>query len=109
MAKRLFQSCLLALVVCGSSFYLAYFAGLIYAAATGPANPANSTGLQWNLRHFALPASLGLGLLTFFFAFRHLMRKGAEPQFRPRIQLDSPGPEKPHKGESRHHSQRDSR
>jgi TRAP-type C4-dicarboxylate transport system permease small subunit len=70
MLKRLFLSCFLALAVCGVSFYLAYFAGLIYSALTGPANPANDPGLQAALRHLAVPFSLALGCLAFLLAFR---------------------------------------
>jgi hypothetical protein len=70
MAKRLMLSCLLAFVICGISFYLAYFAGLIYAAATGPLNPANTPHLEGGLRHVALPISLALGATAFVLAFR---------------------------------------
>jgi hypothetical protein len=76
MAKRVFLSCFLALVACGLSFYLTYFGGLIYAAATAPLNPANDLGLQWTLRHIALPVSLVLGLLTFVVAFRRFAAMG---------------------------------
>jgi len=70
MAKRVFLSCFLALVACGMCFYVAYFAGLLYAAVTAPMNPPNDPGLQWALRHVALPASLLLGIVVFRFAFR---------------------------------------
>jgi hypothetical protein len=70
MAKRVFLSCFLALVACGLSFYVAYFTGLMYAAATGPLNPPNDSGLQWALRHVALPISLVVGAVVFRFAFR---------------------------------------
>jgi hypothetical protein len=71
MLKRLLLSAFLALAVCGVSFYLAFFAGLIYTAVLGPAQPANDAGLQVTLRHLALPVSLLLGCLSFFIAFRH--------------------------------------
>jgi type III secretory pathway component EscS len=67
MAKRLFLSCFLALVVCGLSFYLASFAGGMYGNAVGS---LNDSSLQWALRHVALPASLALGAVVFGFAFR---------------------------------------
>jgi predicted MFS family arabinose efflux permease len=67
MAKRVFLSCFLALVVCGLSFYLASFAGVMYTNAVGP---LDDSSLQWALRHVALPASLALGALVFGFAFR---------------------------------------
>ena len=68
MAKRLALASLFALVACGVSFYLAYFAALIYHAVSGPLNPANARPLQAFLRHVALPASLALAAMTFMLA-----------------------------------------
>jgi hypothetical protein len=70
MAKRVFLSCFLALVACGVFFYLVCFAGLMYTDVIGPLNPPNDSGLQWVLRHVALPVSIVLGALVFRFAFR---------------------------------------
>jgi hypothetical protein len=71
MLARLLSSFFVALVSCGLVFYLIYFAGMIYAAATGPLNPANSPGLQWALRHFAAPISITTGVIVFWIAFSH--------------------------------------
>jgi len=79
MLKRLFLSCFLALAVCGLSFYLAFFAGLIYSTITGPPNPANDPGLQLALRHVALPVSLVLGCLSFLLAFRRFGKTPHRP------------------------------
>jgi TRAP-type C4-dicarboxylate transport system permease small subunit len=76
MSKRLLLSLLFALVVCGVSFYLAYFVGLIYLTASGPLNPANAPGFQAALRHVALPVSIGLGAAVFVLA---LWRLGKRP------------------------------
>jgi len=70
MAKRVFLSCFLALVACGIFFYVICFAGVMYTEITGPLNQPNDTGLQWVLRHLALPASILLGAVVFRFAFR---------------------------------------
>jgi hypothetical protein len=75
MLKRVLFSSFLALVICGISFYLAYFVGLIYSAATGPLNPANTQSFQAALRHIALPICIGLGIATFIIAFRGLCRR----------------------------------
>jgi hypothetical protein len=75
MSRRILLSCFVALVSCGLCFYLIDFAGLIYAAATGPLNPANTPGLQWTLRHLAAPASLTVGVIVFWIAFSRLGRK----------------------------------
>jgi TRAP-type C4-dicarboxylate transport system permease small subunit len=79
--KRYIICAFFALVVCGVSFYLAYFIGLIYSAATGPLNPANSSALQATLRQFALPISLGLAIVTFVVA---LFRSGKQSPPSPR-------------------------
>ncbi len=50
MLKRLMLSGCFAVVVCGLSFYVAYFVGVLYAVATGPLNPANASGLPAGLR-----------------------------------------------------------
>ena len=71
MAKRIARACLFALVVCGVSFYFAYFAALIHHSASGPLNPATARPLQGFLRHVALPASLALAAMTFVLALRH--------------------------------------
>ena len=69
MARRLLLSCCLGMVTCGLCFYLFNFLWLIYASATGQLNPTNSPGVQLALRHYALPASLALGLIVFWAAF----------------------------------------
>jgi TRAP-type C4-dicarboxylate transport system permease small subunit len=79
MLKRLFLSCFLALAVCGLSFYLAFFAGLIVRTLSGPANPANDPGLQMGLRHLALPLSVGLGCLSFLLAFHRFGKAPRRP------------------------------
>jgi hypothetical protein len=79
MAKRLFLSCFLGFVICGLSFYVAYFAGLIYTAATGPLNPANTPHLEGVLRHVALPISLVLGAAAFLLSFRRFGRNEGTP------------------------------
>lgn len=78
MLKRVLFSGFLALVICGVFFYLAYFVGLIYSAATGPLNPANTQSLQAALRHTVLPISIGLGVATFIVAFRGLCRRNSD-------------------------------
>jgi hypothetical protein len=70
MAKRWLLSCFFAFVICGLSFYLAYFAGLIYAALSGPLNPANTPRLAGSLRHIAAPVSMALGVGAFIVCFR---------------------------------------
>ena len=74
MTKRFFLSCFVALAVCGTSFYLAYFAGLLWVAASGHFNPVNDFALQWWLRHLALPVSVVLGLVAFGLGFRRFAR-----------------------------------
>jgi hypothetical protein len=76
MTKRLLFSALLALVFCGISFYLACFAALIYAAASGPLNPANAARVQAALRHVALPFCLAVGLAAFAVCFRRFRSAG---------------------------------
>ncbi len=78
MAKRFLISAFVAFVVCGISFYLAYFAGLIYLAISGPLNPANDPGLQVGLRHVALPVSVGLAVIAFIVSFRRLASRQPE-------------------------------
>lgn len=78
MLKRVLFSGFLALVICGVFFYLAYFVGLIYCAATGPLNPANTQSLQAALRHIVLPISIGLGVATFIVAFCGLGRRSRD-------------------------------
>ena len=77
MAKRISRAALIALVVCGVSFYLAYFAALIYHAVSGSLNTATARPLQAFLRHVALPASLAVAAMTFALAFRHGGSQGA--------------------------------
>jgi hypothetical protein len=72
MAKRLFTSVLLGVVVCGVLFYLGYFVALIGTAVTGPLNPANAPGLQSWLRHWMLPASVAVGVVIAVLAFWRL-------------------------------------
>ena len=69
MPRRLLLSLFMAMVACGLCFYVLNFAGLIHAAATGPLNPANSHGLQMGLRHFAVPASVAVGVVVFWVVF----------------------------------------
>ncbi len=75
MRKLWFLSIFIALVACGVFFYLFYMVALMYMALSGPANPANDPGLQWTLRHVALPASVLLGLGAFAVVFRNLRRR----------------------------------
>ncbi len=77
MRKLWFLSIFIALVACGVFFYLFYMIALIYLTLSGPANPVNDPGLQWTLRHVALPASVLLGLGAFVVVFRNLRRRQA--------------------------------
>ena len=78
MVKRVVLSVFFAAVVCGLSFYLAYFISLIYAAATGPLNPANASGLQAGLRHWGVPVSLGLAIAVFTVSFWQLGKRSGQ-------------------------------
>ncbi len=78
MAKRLFLSCFLALVAAGVFFYLFYMLALTWIAIRGPLNPANDVGLQFVLRHYALPARALLGLIGFALGWRRFGRPPAE-------------------------------
>jgi TRAP-type C4-dicarboxylate transport system permease small subunit len=78
MARRVVLSAFVALVICGLSFYLAYFAGLIYASVTGQLNAANTQSIQQSLRQYALPISLGLGSATFVLAFWRSARRSGD-------------------------------
>jgi len=79
IAKRLLLSGFVASVACGLSFYIAYFAGLIYTSIAGPLHPVNDLGLQWVLRHIALPTSLVIGSVIFAVAFRRFGKSGHRP------------------------------
>jgi TRAP-type C4-dicarboxylate transport system permease small subunit len=69
MPRRLLLALFVAMVACGLCFYVLNFAGLIYAAATGPLNPTNAHGLQMDLRRFALPFSAAVGVVVFCVVF----------------------------------------
>ena len=82
MLKRVLLSGFVAVVVCGLSFYVAYFGGLIYSAATGPLNPANARALETDLRHLGVPVSLGLAIAVFALAFWQLGKRSRQPTAR---------------------------
>jgi len=72
MAKRVFISILLGVVICCVTFYLGYFVALIVAALVGPLNPANTPGLQTWLRQLMMPVAVVVGLLAAVLSYRRL-------------------------------------
>ena len=89
MWKRILFAGFAGVVACGVSFYLAYFAGLMYEAAVRPVNSPNDFGLQAGLRHVALPVSLALGLLAFGLALLRSAKSRRNPPAdasRPRVE-----------------------
>ncbi len=78
MARRLILSSFFGVAACGVSFYLFYMLGFVYLAMTGPLNPPSDPGLQWALRHVALPISVVFGAVVLALFYRRLGRRSAE-------------------------------